>query len=92
MLYCRGFIAKIPLLSSTHSFFYPQMVELTPGSQVYIFQNLVQQAVAKSSFKSAASFLLNCFYSNDELLGMNLTGANGKPHPDKDIIESIIGV
>ena len=71
---------------------YPQMVELTPGSQVYIFQNLVQQAVAKSSFKSAASFLLNFFYSNDELLGMNLTGANGKPHPDKDIIESIIGV
>ncbi|XP_067032931.1 uncharacterized protein [Acropora muricata] len=58
-----------------------KMVELTPGSQVYIFQNLVQQAVGKSSFKSAASFLLNCFYSNDELLGMNLTGANGKPHP-----------
>ncbi|XP_068735028.1 uncharacterized protein [Montipora capricornis] len=68
-----------------------KMVELTPGSQVYIFQNLIQQAVAKPSFKSAASFLLNCFYSNDELLGMNLSGANGKPHPNKDVIESIIG-
>ena len=93
-LYCQDFIAKIShFLALIHPLIiYPQMVELTPGSQVYIFQNLVQHAVAKSSFKSAASFLLNCFYSNDELLGMNLTGANGKPHPDKDIIESIIGV
>ncbi|XP_068753731.1 uncharacterized protein [Montipora capricornis] len=66
------------------------MVEVTPGPQVYIFQNLIQQAVANPSFKSAASFLLNCFYSNDALLGMNLTGATGKPHPNKDI-ESIIG-
>ena len=73
------------------TYIFPQMVELSPGSQVYIFQNLIQQAVSKPSFKSAASFLLNCFYNNDELLGMNLTGANGKPHPNKDIIESIIG-
>ena len=42
--------------------------------------------------KSAASFLLNCFYSNGELAGMNLTGANGKQHPDNDIIECIIGM
>ena len=46
-------------------------------------------AVAKPSFKSAASFLLNFFYTNDELLEMNLTGANGKPHPNKDIIEAL---
>lgn len=36
-------------------------------------------------------FLLNCFYTNMEMAGMNLTGANGKLHPDKDIIESMIG-
>ena len=69
-----------------------QMVELTPGSQVYIYQHLIQQAVSKPSFKSVALYLLNCFYTNDELLGMNLTGANGKPHPHKDILESIIGI
>ena len=67
------------------------MVELTPGSQVFIYQHLLQQAVTKPTFKSAASFSLNCFYSNDELAGMNLTGANGKQHPDNDIIECIIG-
>ena len=67
------------------------MVELTPGSQVFIYQNLVQQAIAKSSYKAAASFLLNCFYTNDGLLGMNLAGANGKPYPDKHILGAIIG-
>ena len=67
------------------------MVELTPGSQVFIYQNLVQQAIAKTSYKAAASFLLNCFYTNDEMIGMNLSGANGKPHPDKHILDAIIG-
>ena len=33
--------------------------------------------------------MLNCFYTNDELLGMNLKGANSKPHPQKDILEGI---
>ncbi|XP_044174706.1 uncharacterized protein LOC122958180 [Acropora millepora] len=70
---------------------FPQRVELTPGSQVFIYQNLVQQAIAKSSYKAAASFLLNCFYTNDELLGMNLAGANGKPYSDKHILGAIIG-
>lgn len=68
------------------------MVELTPGSQVFIYQNSIMQAKAKSSYKAAASFLLNCFYTNDELAGMNLSGANEKPHPDKHILESIIGI
>lgn len=66
------------------------MVELTPGSQNSIYQNLIQQAIGKSSYKSAASYLLNCFYMNEELVGMNLTGANGKPHPDMCILESKI--
>lgn len=68
-----------------------KMVELTPGSQVFIYQNLIQQAIAKSSYKAAASFLLNCFYTNDELIGMNLSGANGKSHPDKHNLGAIIG-
>jgi len=67
------------------------MVELTPGSQVFAYQNNLHQAIARPSYKSAASFLLNCFYTNDELVGMNLTGANGKQFPDKQILQSIIG-
>ena len=65
------------------------MAELT-CERILLF--VIQQAVAKPSFKSGASIFLNCFYTDEELLGMNLTGANGKPHPDKDIIESIIGM
>lgn len=68
------------------------MVELTPGSQVFVYQNHIHQAMARASYKSAASFLLNCFYTNDELVGMNLTGANGKKCPDKEILQSIIGM
>ncbi|CAH3138165.1 unnamed protein product [Porites lobata] len=68
-----------------------KMVELTPGSQVFVYQNHIHQAMARASDKSAASFLLNCFYTNDELVGMNLTGANGKKCPDKEILQSIIG-
>jgi len=70
------------------------MVELTPRFQLYmyIYHHLIQQAVSKPSFKSVASYLLNYFYTNGKLLGMNLTGANGKPHPHKDILESIIGI
>ncbi|CAH3043452.1 unnamed protein product [Porites lobata] len=64
-----------------------KMVELTPGSQVFVYQNHIHQAMARASYKSAASFLLNCFYTNDELVGMNLTGANGKKCPDKEILQ-----
>ena len=66
------------------------MVELTPGSQVFVYQNHLHQAVARTSYKAAASFLFNCFYTDDELVGMNLTGANGKQCSDKQIRESII--
>jgi len=68
------------------------MVELTTGSQVFVYQSHLHQAVARTLYKSAASFLLNCLYTNDELVGMNLTGANGKQCPDKQILESIIGM
>lgn len=63
------------------------MGELSPGSGVYVFD----QAIARKSATSCVSFLLNCFYTNMEMAGMNLTGAHGKSHPDKHIIESILG-
>ena len=34
--------------------------------------------------------ILNFFYTNDEMIGMNLSGANGKPHPVKHILGAII--
>jgi len=66
------------------------MIELSPGSGVYVFDKHIEQAVARKSATSCAAFLLNCFYTNQEMAGMNLTGANGKPCPDKDIIDSIL--
>ena len=35
-------------------------------------------------------YQLNFFYTNDEMIEMNLSGANGKPHPDKHILGAII--
>ena len=52
---------------------------------------LRRHAVNRKSATSCAAFLLNCFYTNVEMVGMNLTGANGKPCPDKDIVDSILG-
>ena len=58
------------------------MTELSPGSGVHVFESQVQQAIARKSPTSCVSFLLNCFYTNQEMAGMNLTGPHGKAHPD----------
>lgn len=68
-----------------------QMVELSPGSHVFLYEKHITQAMGKQTPNSCASFLLNCFLTNSEMQGMNLSGANGKRHPDKDVVESIIG-
>lgn len=67
------------------------MIELSPGSGIFVFEKHIDQAVARKTPTSCAAFLLNCFYTNTEMAGMNLTGANGKPCPDEDIIDSILG-
>lgn len=67
------------------------MIEISPGSGIFVFDGQIEQALARKSPTSCAAFLLNCFYTNTDMAGMNLTGANGKPHPDKEIIDSIIG-
>ena len=67
------------------------MIELSPGSGIYVFDKHLEQAVARKTATSCAAFLLNCFYTNTEMAGMNLTGAHGKTHPDKEIIDSILG-
>ena len=68
------------------------MIELSPGSGVFVYDKHIEQAVSRKSPTSCAAFLLNCFYTNTEMAGMNLTGAHGKPNcPDKDIVDSILG-
>lgn len=67
------------------------MIELSLGSGLFGFEKHIDQAVARKTPTSCAAFLLNCFYTNTEMAGMNLTGANGKPCPDEDIIDSILG-
>ena len=53
------------------------MVLLTPGSGVYVFPLAIEEATRKKSASACAAFLLNTFYTNEELIGTNLTGANG---------------
>lgn len=67
------------------------MVLLTPGSGVYVFPLAIEEATRKKSASACAAFLLNTFYTNEELIGTNLTGANGKGSIDEDTLESIVG-
>lgn len=67
-----------------------KMIELSPGSGNYVYDKHIDQAVARKSPTSCVAFLVNCFYTNTEMAGMNLTEPNGKPSPDKSIIDSIL--
>ena len=67
------------------------MVDLIPGSRVFVYANTIKQASKRASGTGCAACLLNAFYTNEELKGKNLTGANGKSAIDPDILNSIIG-
>ena len=67
------------------------MVELIPGSRVFVYANIIEQSSRRASGTGCAACLLNAFYTNEELKGKNLTGANGKSAVDPDILNSIIG-
>ncbi|KXJ08151.1 hypothetical protein AC249_AIPGENE23439 [Exaiptasia diaphana] len=68
-----------------------QMVLLTRACPtVYVYQTSVEQASRRKTASSCAAYLLNVFYTTTELVGRNLTGANGKIAIDKEILESII--
>ena len=66
------------------------MVELAPGSRVFLYQSNIDIA-AKKTTSAAACFLLSCFFPNSELIGANLTGANGKKKLPSQIIDAIVG-
>ena len=65
------------------------MVELSPGSRVFVYQTSIDVASSKSP-SGAACFLLSCFFSNSELVGSNLSGANGKKQLNPQIIDAIV--
>ena len=65
------------------------MVELAPGSRVFLYQSNVDIAAKKTA--SAACSLLSCFFPNSELIEANLTGANGKKKLPSQIIDAIAG-
>jgi len=67
------------------------MVELMPGSRVFVYANTIEQASRRASGTGCAACLLNAVYTNEKLKGKNLTGANGKSAIDPDILNSIIG-
>lgn len=69
---------------------YFQMAELAPGSRVFVYQTSIDVA-SKKAPSAAACFLLSCFFSNSELVGSNLTGANGKKQLNPPIVDAIIG-
>lgn len=65
------------------------MIELCPGQGVYLYSNHLAKASSKTA-TACARFLLSCFYSNEELLGSNLKGVNGKKKLDANILETIL--
>ena len=67
-----------------------QMVELSPGKRVYVYESHAIKAFSKKTATATVCFLLSCFFKDDELVGKSLTGRNGKECLDVDIIESII--
>ena len=72
-----------------HIFWFLQMIELSPGRCVYIYDSHLTKAYAKITAIATAWFLSSCFYRDDELVGRSLGGKNRKQCVDKDILESI---
>lgn len=71
-------------------FKYLQMIELSPGKGVYIYESHITKAYSKQTATATACFLLSCFYNDEELIGKSLTGKNGKQCLNGDILESIL--
>ena len=72
---------------------YLQMVELMPGTGVYVYPATLRTVQKAESQTAKARHLLSVFYSNAELVEAgNLTGANGKPGLNQKIVTAIVGM
>lgn len=63
----------------------------TSQPSVFVYPSAIEQASRKQTATGCAAYLLNVFYTNEELVGRNLTGANGREAVNKEILGSIIG-
>ena len=77
-------------LSLMNTFCCLQMIEVSPGRCIYIYDSHLTKAYTKKPATATACFLLSCFYRDDELVGRSLGGKNGKTGVDTDILESIL--
>ena len=67
------------------------MAQLAPPRPVFIYEKHMKEVENRKEATSKACFLLSCFYTNNELKGTNLTGANDKKALDFEITGAIIG-
>ena len=59
---------------------------------VYVSQEQLLVVSGKTSGTAAALFLLDCFYTKDEELNMNLSGANDKKQVHPSVLSAILGM
>lgn len=68
-----------------------KMVELMPGSSVYVYPATLREVQKIESQTAKARNLLSAFYTNAELVvAGNLTGANGKKGLDDKVVTAIV--
>ncbi|XP_033725857.1 uncharacterized protein LOC117315671 [Pecten maximus] len=66
------------------------MVELLPGTGVYVYPKHITTAKRKQKGTQVARYLMSVFYTNTELVDCgNVTGCHGKKGMDKTIVNTI---
>ena len=68
------------------------MIELVPGTKIYVYQNQLDKAMTHDSPTARARCIIMAFYTPEELVeAANLSGANEKRGLDPDIVDAVIG-
>ena len=81
----------VPELSTILNFFF-KMMELMPGSGVYVYAKDIRIASKKASGNAIARYLMSAFYTNHELVERgNFSGKNGKQGLDPSTVKAIVG-
>ena len=70
-----------------------QMIELMPGTNVYVYPKDVRVVGKMYGGCRKARYLLSAFYTNQELVAAgNITGVNGKSGLNQQVIKAITGM
>jgi len=68
------------------------MIELVPGTRIYVYQNQLDKAMTRDSPTARARCIIMAFYTPEELVeAANLSGANEKRGLDPDVVDAVIG-